>query len=244
MDIENATILVTGASSGIGRATAAAAIEQGARVALIARRADRLHEIADQLGPNALAVPCDVTDPAEVERCVQTILDAFGRIDVLVNNAGRGFYANTDEIDIAEYRALLELNTIAPLAMMQAVLPQMRRQGNGAIVNVSSGATFGALPGAGAYTSSKAALNMLSDVARTELSESGISVSTMYPFVTDTEFYGSVQTGERAAERELETVGSAIHSPERVAEKILGLVRSGERQDDLVPKAFGGSLEA
>ncbi|MEQ5872265.1 SDR family oxidoreductase [Sagittula sp. NFXS13] len=243
MDIEKNTILITGASSGIGLATASTAIELGARVALIARRADRLSEIATRLGPDAMPVACDVTDPAQIARCVQTVLDTFGRIDVLVNNAGRGFYANIDEIDIAGYRELLELNTIAPLAMMQAVLPQMRRQGRGTIVNVSSGATFGALPGAGGYTSSKAALNMLSDVARIELAETGITVSTMYPFVTDTEFYGSVQTGESAAEAELEAVGQAIHAPDRVAVKILGLIRSGEGKDDLVPKSFGGSLE-
>ena len=244
MDIEKSIILVTGASSGIGMATASAAVEQGARVALVARREDRLRDLAGQLGPNALAVPCDVTDSAQIETSIRAVLSAYGRIDVLVNNAGRGFYAGIDEIDIAGYRELLELNTIAPLAMMQAVLPQMRRQGSGSVVNVSSGATFGILAGAGAYSSSKAALNMLSDVARVELAESGISVSTIYPFVTDTEFYGSVQEGETAAETELENVGSAIHSSDRVAQKILGLIRSGERQDDLVPKAFGGSLEA
>lgn len=126
--------------------------------------------------------------------------------------------------------------------MMQGVLPKMRRQGQGAIVNVSSGATFGACTAVGAYTSSKAALNMLSDAARIELTEAGIAVSTIYPFVAETEFYGSVQTGESAAEAELEGVGSEIHSRDRVAEKILRLVRSGERQDDLVPKAFGASL--
>jgi short-subunit dehydrogenase len=225
-------------------ATAKAAIKRGARVALVARRENRLNALVADLGPNALAFPCDVTKPAQIRNAIDKIIAAFGRIDVLINNAGRGFYAPVEEIDIAAYRALLDLNTIAPLAMMQAVLPQMRSPGSGAIVNVSSGATFGILPGAAAYTSSKSALNMLSDVARTELADINIAVSTIYPFVTDTEFYGSVQEGEAAAETELRNVGSAIHSPDRVADKILGLIRSGERQDDLVPKAFGGTLEA
>jgi len=145
-------------------------------VALVARREDRLNALVSDLGPNALAVPCDVTEAAQIRTAIDKIIAAFGRIDVLINNAGRGFYAPIEEIDIAAYRALLDLNTIAPLAMMQAVLPQMRRQGSGAIVNVSSGATFGILPGAAAYTSSKSALNMLSDVARTELAEIGIAV--------------------------------------------------------------------
>lgn len=243
MDITTSNIIITGASSGIGLATAKAAIQQGARVALVARREDRLNALAADLGPNALAFPCDVTDTAQIGTVIHKVIGTFGRIDVLINNAGRGFYAPIEEIDIAAYRALLGLNTIAPLSMMQAVLPQMRSQGSGAIVNVSSGATFGILPGAAAYTSSKAALNMLSDVARTELADIGIAVSTIYPFVTDTEFYQAVQKGEAAAKTELSNVGSAIHSPDRVADKILGLIKSGARQDDLVPKAFGGSLD-
>lgn len=89
----------------------------------------------------------------------------------------------------------------------------------------------------------KTALNTLSDVARVELAESGIAVSTLYPFVTDTEFYGAVEKGQDAAKAEISNIGSAAHSPERVAEKILGLIRTGERQDDLVPKEYGGSIE-
>ena len=244
MQIENSTVLITGASSGIGMATAIAAVQSGARVALLARRGERLRELATRLGPNALALPCDVTVTAQIETCVQKVLDAFGRVDALVNNAGRGFYAPIDKIEVAAYRALLELNTVAPLAMMQAVVPQMRRQGQGAIVNVSSGSTFAVLPGAAAYTSSKAALSTLSDVARVELAEAGISVSTIYPFITDTEFYEAVKDGQDAAKADIRNAGSAAHPPERVAEKILGLIRTGERQDDLVPKEYGGSLNA
>ncbi len=243
MKIENSTIMITGASSGIGEATAIAAVQNGARVILLARREDKLHDIADRLGSNALALPCDVTDAAQIETCIQKALEKFGQIDALVNNAGRGLYASIEDIDIGAYRELLELNTLAPLAMMQAVIPHMRQQGHGAIVNVSSGATFGILPGASAYTSSKTALNTLSDVARVELAEAGITVSTLYPFVTDTEFYGAVEKGQEAAEAEIKGIGEAAHSPERVAEKILDLIRTGERQDDLVPKEYGGSLD-
>ncbi|MFN3311919.1 MAG: SDR family oxidoreductase [Hyphomonas sp.] len=243
MKIDNSVILITGASSGIGMATAIAAAQAGARVAVLARREDRLRALADRLGPDALVLPCDVTQGAQIEASIAAVLRTFGRLDALVNNAGRGLYAPIDRIDIAGYRALLDLNTVAPLAMMQAVIPQMRRQGVGAIVNVSSGATFGILPGAGAYTSSKSALNMLSDVARLELAEAGISVSTFYPFVTDTEFYAAVSEGQDAAIAEISNIGSSAHAPDRVAEKILDLIRSGECQDDLVPKAYGGSLD-
>lgn len=243
MKIENSTILITGASSGIGKATVIAAVQNGARVVLLARREDKLHDLADSLGSSALALPCDVTDAAQIKTCIQKVLEKFGQIDALVNNAGRGLYASIEDIDISAYRELLELNTLAPLTMMQAVIPQMRKQGYGAIINVSSGATFGILPGASAYTSSKTALNTLSDVARVELAEADIAVSTLYPFVTDTEFYGAVEKGQDAAEAEISNIGEAAHSPERVAEKILDLIRTGERQDDLVPKEYGGSLE-
>lgn len=243
MKIENSTILITGASSGIGKATVIAAVQNGARVVLLARREDKLHDLADSLGSSALALPCDVTDAAQIKTCIQKVLEKFGQIDALVNNAGRGLYASIEDIDISAYRELLELNTLAPLTMMQAVIPQMRKQGYGAIINVSSGATFGILPGASAYTSSKTALNTLSDVARVELAEADIAVSTLYPFVIDTEFYGAVEKGQDAAEAEISNIGEAAHSPERVAEKILDLIRTGERQDDLVPKEYGGSLE-
>ena len=213
MDIATSKIIITGASSGIGLATARAAIKKGTQVALVARREDRLNALVADLGPNALAVPCDVTEAVEIRSAIDKVIAAFGRIDVLINNAGRGFYASIEEIDVAAYRTLLDLNTIAPLAMMQAVLPQMRHQGSGAIVNVSSGATFGVLPGAATYASSKSALNMLSDVARIELADIGIAVSTIYPFVTDTEFYEVVQKGEAAAEAELSNIGSAWTCP-------------------------------
>lgn len=242
MHIENSIVLITGASSGIGKATAIAAVEGGARVALIARRADLLDDLAAGLGAAALALPCDVTDQGQIAAAIAQTMDRFGRIDALVNNAGRGFYAPVATIDLTAYRDLLALNTIAPLAMMQAVIPGMQQQGHGAIVNVSSGATFGILPGAAAYSSSKTALNMMSDVARLELAAAGIAVSTLYPFVTDTGFYDAVQAGQQAADAEIAQVGKAAHDARRVADKILGLIRSGDRQDDLVPKAYGGSL--
>ncbi|PAW36128.1 short-chain dehydrogenase [Pantoea vagans] len=242
MKIEEAVIMITGASSGIGQATARAAQQAGARVILLARRKDRLDALADGSG-KALAVACDVTQPGQIANAVRQGLARFGRIDVLINNAGQGLYAAVEEIEAADFRALLELNLIAPLMMMQAVIPPMRRQGAGRIINVSSGATLATYPGSAAYTSSKAGLNMLSGVARLELAEAGITVSTVYPFMTRSEFYQSVKLGQEAAIAQAEQSAAFAHAPERVAEKILAMVESGEAQGDLVPRAWGGTCD-
>lgn len=242
MEIDGAVVMVTGASSGIGEATARAANRAGARVVLLARRKDRIDALAAEF-TDALAIACDVTHPDEVYDAVSRVRERFGRIDALVNNAGQGLYASVEDIEIADFRELLELNLVAPLVAMQAVIPSMRKQGAGSIVNVSSGATLGTYPGSAAYTSSKSALNMLSSVARLELAEAGIAVSLMQPSMTGTGFYGAVKSGAGAAKVQESNAASFIHSPELVAEAILRLIRSGDAQADLVPEAYGGSFK-
>jgi NADP-dependent 3-hydroxy acid dehydrogenase YdfG len=231
-------MIITGASSGIGAATARAASQAGARVVLAARREDRIADLASELG-DAIAVRCDVTNLADVDSLVKTTLETFGRIDVLVNNAGQGLQATIDQISLADFRAVLELNLVAPLAMMQAVLPTMRRQNVGSIVNVSSGTTFADMPGTGGYVASKIALERLSAIARNELDGSGITVSTIIPFVTSTEFLSSMRAGRADAEEM--TAWADFDSPEQVAEAILELMSSGDARKDLVPVAYGGS---
>src|ERR1700744_306505 len=240
MEISGAVVLVTGASSGIGAATARAASQAGARVVLAARREERIAQLAGELG-DAVPVRCDVTDPGQVAAAVRTAMDAFGRIDVLVNNAGEGLRAPLEQIDADDFRAVLELNLIAPLLTMQAVLPIMRKQGAGSIVNVSSGITFSALPGSAGYGASKAGLSKLSAVARAELAGAGIAVSTMYPFITGTEFIESLR-GETESASQLESSHAPQPQPPgQAALAILGLIRSGAEQADLVPEQFGGS---
>jgi NADP-dependent 3-hydroxy acid dehydrogenase YdfG len=238
VEITNSVIVVTGASSGIGAATARAASLAGARLVLAARREDRIKALADELG-QAVAVRCDVTDQAQVDSLVRSALDAFGRIDVLINNAGQGFQATTEQILLDDFRAVLELNLIAPLAMMQAVLPTMRRQEAGSIINISSGTTFADVPGTGGYVASKIALERLSAIARNELDGTGITVSTMIPFATSTEFLSSIRAGR--VDAEAMTAGANFDEPEQVADAILQLIRSGEPRLDLVPAAYGGT---
>ena len=242
MDINGAVVLVTGASSGIGKATSLAASRAGAKLVLLARSEGPIRQLAEELG-DALAIRCDVTDADQIAASVQAAIDRFGRIDVLVNNAGQGLQASIDEIDPGHFRELLELNLIAPLVVMQAIIPIMRKQSAGSIVNVGSGITFSDLPNTGAYSASKAGLSKLSAVARVELASAGIAVSTMYPFITDTNFINSIKAGKESA---METEASHTpmsQKPEQVAEKILDLIRTGAEQADLVPEKFGGSFK-
>lgn len=240
MDIKGSVMLVTGASSGIGEATARAASQEGAKLILLARREERIQKLAEELG-DAVAVKCDVTKVDEVKTAVERARDVFGRIDVLINNAGQGLQSSIEDIKVDQYRELLDLNLVAPLIVMQYVIPLMREQGGGSIVNVSSGITFAPLPNTGAYNSSKAGLNMLSNVARGELAGAGIAVSTMYPFITKTSFIDSIKAGKESA-IQLETASGAGHDPAEVAKAILHLVATGEERADLVPTRFGGTF--
>ena len=231
-------MLITGASSGIGAATARAASRAGARLVLIARREDRLRTLADEL-PGALVVQGDVTVDAAIERAVQAAVATYGRIDAVINNAGQGVEVPVDRVDLDDFRAILELNLLAPLAVLQAVVPVMRDQGAGTIVNVSSGATYGAFPGTGPYSATKAALSQLGAVARAELASDGITVSTVYPSLTRTDFFASLRGPAQAVGEDLDEA----QTPEEVADVILDLVRSGEAEADLVPVELGGTYQ-
>jgi NADP-dependent 3-hydroxy acid dehydrogenase YdfG len=194
MNPENKVCLVTGASSGIGAATARMLAAEGASVVLAARRAERLSVLAAEL-PDALAVPTDVTDPEQVNRLVRRATEHYGRIDVLINDAGQGLHVPLVDLEAADLRAVFELNVIAPLTLIQMVLPGMRQAEAGAVVNVSSATSLRVFPGLGGYAATKAALNMLSQTARIELAEARVTVSVVYPSVTATEFHNHLRAG-------------------------------------------------
>jgi NADP-dependent 3-hydroxy acid dehydrogenase YdfG len=227
MDLTGKTVIVTGASSGIGAATARLLQSAGARPVLAARRADRLAALSAELG-GALAVPTDVTDPVQVRSLVAATLERHQRIDGLVNNAGASLHGPLAEVDPGEYRKILDLNVISLLTMTQAVLPAMREQGSGRIVNISSGSTRIVLAGDGAYVATKSAVNMLSAVFRQELATDGIAVSLLLPSMTATEFGdGMFQLG--VAPRP----GLVVHHPEYAASMVLRLLRTGEDTFDI-----------
>jgi NADP-dependent 3-hydroxy acid dehydrogenase YdfG len=228
-DLSGKVVIVTGASSGIGAATARLLHDSGASPVLAARRADRITELGQALG-GALAVRTDVTDLADISRLVDLTLDRHGRIDGLVNNAGVALHQPLDVLDLGEFASVLDVNVISVVAMTQAVLPAMRAQGSGRIVNVSSGTTRMVMPGVGAYAATKAAVNMLTAVSRQELSGDGIAVSLVVPFITATEFAGGRFLPGRDSRP-----GPAAHSPEYVGRVILRALRTGEERLDIMP---------
>jgi short-subunit dehydrogenase len=223
--LDEKVILITGASSGIGEATARLVAEQGGRPVLSARRVKRLEALAQEL-PGALAVQADMRNPEQVRRMVETTLERYGRLDALINNAGQGLHLPLEQVSLEDLVAITELNFYAPLVAMQAVLPAMRSQGAGAIVNISSGTSRMVLAGVGAYAATKSALNMLSLVAREELAPDGIVVSVVYPSVTATEFHGALRAGGLGSR----AGGLVPHSPEYVAKAIVRALHTGEAE--------------
>jgi len=177
----NKAVLITGASSGIGAAIAEVFARQGAHVALSARSAHKLQALAASLGSSALSIPADMTDPAQVRRMVETTVERFGRLDILINNAGVGMYAPVATMLPEHFTRLVSTNWLGPVYAIQSAVPHMRKQGGGQIINISSVAGKVAIPWMGAYCSTKFALNALSDTLRLELARDRIQVISVCP---------------------------------------------------------------
>jgi short-subunit dehydrogenase len=233
MDVTGKVIIVTGASEGIGCAAARRLAQAGAKVALVARNRARLEELAQELrgaDHEALGVPTDLRDPQAVAQMVEQVQGAFGRIDVLINNAGQSAAGTVADVDPAIFRQIMELNIYGALSAIQAVVPVMRAGGGGMIVNISSMVSKMNIPGLGTYAATKAALNVLSSTARAELAPENIRVITVFPRTTETDF-GKHALGDREM-RAHQRPGAnwranvVVDSPEFVAEKILAAVQT------------------
>lgn len=185
MRIEGKVVLVTGASEGIGAACAAAFRARGARLSVTARSAGKLAEVA---GPDGLATPGDITDPEVRRAVVARTMERFGKIDVLVNNAGRGLYHPAWQAPTEDAERLFALNFFAPLDLTRLVVPHMRERGSGTIVNVGSLAGRIVLPWMTLYSASKSALGALTDGLRLELAGTGIHAMTVCPGYVKTAF--------------------------------------------------------
>lgn len=189
MNLQGKTVLITGASSGIGEATAKAFSKEGSNLVLIARSSDNLRQVANGLNTTNLIIPADITQNETVKHVIDQTLSTFNTIDILINNAGMGLSSFVEEMNVDDLRKLFELNVFAPLVLTQAVLPSMIASGSGKIINVSSMITRIVTPGSGGYRASKLALNGISDASRYELKKRNIQVVTVYPGLTATDFF-------------------------------------------------------
>ncbi len=230
LNVQDKVVLITGASAGIGLATARRLATAGAKVVLAARSTDKLTQLAEELkreGYTALVVPTDMRNQAEVARLIETTIQQFGQLDVLINNAGQAVAGTVAEVDLDHLRQVIDLNVFGPVYAIQASVPKMRAQGGGVIINVSSMVSKMNIPGLGGYAATKAALNMLSDTARGELAADNIRVITVYPRMTSTDF-GRNSLGSRQMRQQQRTGAPSnvvVDPPEYVAEKILEAIQ-------------------
>jgi NAD(P)-dependent dehydrogenase (short-subunit alcohol dehydrogenase family) len=200
--------LITGSSSGFGRHLAEAAIAHGDRVVATARRPETLDELVATAPDRAHAVALDVTDPAQIDAAVAAALDRFGRIDVLVNNAGNGSVGAVEEIDLDDLRGLMETRFFGPVALTQAVIGHMRERGSGAIVQMSSMGGQLAYAGFGAYCAAKFALEGVTEALAAEVEPHGIRVLIPEPGSFRTGFAGASLHRSEELDAYKDTVGA------------------------------------
>jgi NAD(P)-dependent dehydrogenase (short-subunit alcohol dehydrogenase family) len=250
-DTSSPVWLITGCSSGFGRELARRIIQRGWRAIVTARDAAQVADLIDSAGDRALALALDVTKPEQIEAVVKAAKEKFGRIDVLVNNAGYGYQSTVEEGNEAEIRAQFDTNVFGLFALTRAVLPIMRAQRSGNIINISSVAGFIGFPGSGYYAASKHAIEGWSDSLRAEVEPLGIGVTCVEPgpFRTDWAGRSLRQTpnkiadyAETAGKRLIGTKqvsGTQVGDPGRASDIMIALTQQSEAPSRIVLGAWG-----
>jgi short-subunit dehydrogenase len=236
MELTNAAVLVTGASTGIGAATARALGAAGARVGLVARRQELLDEVAEQTrkagSPDVAVWSADLFDLELAERIALEAWDRFDGLDVLVNNAGAPKRKHVTRLTAAEVEEIMRLNYFSPVRMTLAVLPKMRERGKGAIVNVASLAGRVAPPREAAYAGSKFALNGFTEVMAVDLYDEPIQVHAIQPGPIETPIWGDVPGNEAPA------YDGEFYPPEDCADAIIDVL-TGSGFERYIPPSLG-----
>lgn len=228
MKIKGCVVIVTGASAGIGRATAVSLIQSGAHVTITARREARLHALAAELADSpgrVMAIAGDIQNANFAQELVTRTVAEFGRVDVLINNAGLGHRSRLADMPLTDMQTIWNTNITGLMAATQAAVAQMKQQGSGQIINVSSIVGQRPLPGSGVYCASKTAVNFLSRSLRMELKPDNIIVTLVYPGLTATEF-GTARLGEEGSNR----FGLKGIPAERAAQAIVNAIRHGRTE--------------
>ena len=242
---------ITGCSTGLGRALAECIVQHGWRVVVTARDISRIEDMQSPAPDRVLALALDVTNPANIAAAVAAAREKFGRIDVLVNNAGYGYQSTVEEGDEMEIRAQFDTNVFGLFAMTRAVLPLMREQRRGNIINITSVAGLIGYPGSGYYAASKHAVEGWSDALRAEVLPLGIGVTCVEPGPFRTDWAGrslrqttsqiadyAETAGKRLAVTK-ETSGEQKGDPARAAEAMVTVARGADAPRHLVLGAWG-----
>lgn len=227
-DLTGKVIAITGASSGIGAATAAACAKAGMDIAISARREDRLQETAarvEQFGRKALIVPGDVDRDEDARRLVDRTVGEWGRLDAVFANAGYGLYGPIADTTDGQARAIFETNVFGTLRTIRAAVPVMRNCGEGHILICSSAVSEIGLPMYGLYCATKAAQDSIASALRAELAHEGIHVSSVHPVGTRTEFYDTARSRSGTPEPQFNTPAPLVQTAAKVAQAIVRCLR-------------------
>jgi short-subunit dehydrogenase len=233
MRLNGKVVVVTGASMGIGEAIAKSFAQEGAQVVLSSRDAARLDAARQRIAipDRTTAIACDVADLAQSAALLQSTLNRFGRIDIWVNNAGFGVVDSLQHMDMAACRRMFDTNLFGAIQCMQQVIPVMRQQGSGCIINVSSVAGFIGVPYMAAYGATKHALNCISKATRAELAGTGVHILNVCPGFVATNFS---ENAVRGTDRKKMGGGGRGISAEQVAQATLRAYLS-RRREVIVP---------
>jgi short-subunit dehydrogenase len=230
VELQGKVAVVTGASMGIGEAIAKLFADHGAKVVLLSRDANRAEAVRHRVGhtDRTLALSCDVRNREEIDRVLSLTLHHFDRIDIWVNNAGHGLIDSVADMDLAACRGMFETNLFGAIAGMQAVIPVMKQQGSGSIINVSSVAGHVPIPYGTAYSATKFAMNAIGKGARIELRKRNINVLTVCPGYVRTEFGANAVKGRDPKKVRPNTVRGI--TAERVARAVLAGYLKNKRE--------------